>query len=276
MRRTCVVAGVVLLTCLFTVALLRMPGRGCLFCAPALVPVPLVALLTLSVGYPNNVTDVINANRQRYCDIHGLECILSWEDVRARCDSFEPPNAQHYKAWQKVHALRACLPRFIRVVWIDADALICNFRLTIESIVEETPGLSVIVGGNNCIPHPNTGVIVMERGDAAAQVLEAILELERDESFVRAAFWYEQSAIMHLLATNRTLAAHIGISRPTLQWFPSQGNKCMAPHPTSWVAHWAGCGGDPLCMRDIIIFPTFAHSPPGLYNMSIFEFLDHA
>lgn len=256
-----------------SVALLAL-GHGCLLCdafQPDAVSLPTrhVALMTLFAGYPLNVTDAVTANRQRYCDAHGLECILSWERVSSRCDSFEPLNEALPKAWGKVHALRACLPHFRRIAWIDADAMICNFRTTVDSVFQETPS-PVIVSGNDCNPHPNSGVILLERGNAAVHVLDSILALERDEAFVRGAYWHEQSAIMHLLKEPRS-APHIAITRSTLQWFPSQDNKCMPPHPTSWVAHWAGCGGDPLCFRDIIIWPTFAYSPPGKYNMSMFE-----
>jgi hypothetical protein len=130
-----------------------------------------------------------------------------------------------------------------------------------------------MVGGNDCDPPPgtNTGLMFIKRGPVALDVLNAIIAYEDDAAFMKDAFWNEQSAVNNLQQSGKGGA--ISVSRLTLQWFPSADNKCMKPHPNSWIAHWAGCNSDPLCFRDIIIWPSFAHSPPGKYDMAMFEHL---
>jgi hypothetical protein len=122
-----------------------------------------------------------NPRMARYADEHGMDfCTVNLCGPRPA-------------SWQKVPALMAALEKYERVVWIDADVVICNEP---DSIFDEMPASAI----QGMVPHvtpcgvvPNCGVWVLTR--EMMPTLAAAWECGRHITH----YWWEQAAILELM-----------------------------------------------------------------------------
>ena len=129
-------------------------------------PIAIVALATPNM---KSMTDLSFANHKFYAEKHGYNYICysdSMVDLK-------------YVTWNKVYVLLNYINSFKYVVWIDADAIITNMDISIESVIakQESKHLHVCDDIGNW--RLNTGVMIWENCEWSKQVLEDWAAMEK-------------------------------------------------------------------------------------------------
>lgn len=156
---------------------------------------PAIAVLSLFDERFAPLAAISAPNKRRYAERHGY----AYVEERGSLDASRPP------AWSKVLALLRHLPAYDWVFWSDVDSLIMNPAIPLESFLE--PGYDMVAstdpGGLN------TGHFLLRRCTWSVRFLE---QTYRQVQYLDHP-WWEQRAMLHLLATNPADAARVKILR---------------------------------------------------------------
>ncbi|GJP34127.1 hypothetical protein CLOM_g18589 [Closterium sp. NIES-68] len=116
------------------------------------------AILTVALGL-SSIRPVSFANKQSYCNRHGIECIFVTTPVSNRTP-----------VWQKVELLARYLPRYEWIWLLDLDAIITNKSVSISDIVANAQARSQAQGQQLSNPLIGAGTPVpgLGRGGRAA------------------------------------------------------------------------------------------------------------
>ena len=165
-----------------------------------------IAVASVYAGLPA-VRERFERNRIEYCQRHGYAHV-------AACENLEP--ARH-PVWSKMKLLLRHLPEFDWMLWLDADALIVNRDITLESFVDSSADLIVTADHNGL----NAGVFLLRNSPAAARFLE--LAWDRADCIDHP--WREQEAMCRVLRDHpelirvkfverTSLNSYFGLDRP--------------------------------------------------------------
>lgn len=142
-------------------------------------------LCSLAVGPQERLLRLARPSFERYAARHGYEL-----DLRRQLLAPERP-----PPWSKVPLLRRGLEGHDLVVWVDADAVIVDPARDIAEDVPDDRFLGLVEHRYDGVAVPNTGVLVLRRGDLATEFLDAVWACE-DLVDHR---WWENAAVMRLL-----------------------------------------------------------------------------
>jgi hypothetical protein len=162
-----------------------------------------IGLLTLYDGALQDVAERTLDNKAAYARRHGYGLIVE----RGSLDAARPT------AWSKILALQKHLTRFDWLFWSDIDALITNPDRRLEDFTTETEDL--VLGMDR---GPGVGFPATEPGEPRLNTSQFLLrhcawsrrfldEVYRHEEFTHDP-WWEQQAVMHVLATNEEHRRH--------------------------------------------------------------------
>lgn len=106
-----------------------------------------------------------------------------------RLDASRPP------AWDKVIMIRHALTLYETVMWIDADAIICDPSRDIRDVLDPDRPVHLVAHRHQDKSVPNTGVWVCRRDERTFALLE---EIWNHREFINHR-WWEQAALMDLI-----------------------------------------------------------------------------
>jgi len=161
----------------------------------ALVPVRLAsyacwvrkALATFATGPASELLTLALPTFQEYADRHGYELVV------AECAADGRP-----PSWGKIPLLQRLLLAHEFVLWIDADALILDSSVDLETVVPRNAfqafAVPVCSGADGTIS-PNCGVWALRGGDRAQDFLTEVWA----QADLIDHWWWEQAAVMRLL-----------------------------------------------------------------------------
>lgn len=183
-------------------------------------------ILILTAYTPDiaNYGEISSANKDRYAREHGY----AFRSVTKGFVPHRPP------AWSKIHFIRTALGKYPWVFWSDADALVTNFAVRIESII--SAGHDVFLTEAQCpIRHLNTGSMLFRRSLFSLLFLRAVWNLK---VFTHDPTW-EQRAVNHLCANYRLPRVRTSPNRH----FNSYGHVENDPdpyQPGDFIIHFPG------------------------------------
>jgi hypothetical protein len=142
-------------------------------------------LCSLAVGPQARLLRVAQGSFARYADRHGYELDLR----RELLDSDRPA------PWSKVLVLRELLATHELVLWIDADAVVVDPARDIADDLGTDDFMGLVEHTYDGVSMPNTGVLVLRRGETAREFLDAVW----DSTDLVDHQWWENAAVMRHL-----------------------------------------------------------------------------
>lgn len=144
-----------------------------------------IALMALATPNMREMTNVSYANHKHYAkkfDYSYFTYFDSMVDI-------------NFVTWNKVFALKKHLQEYDYLIWIDADAIITNMNISIESIIEKQPNKSLYVCDDIGGWRLNTGVMIWKNTEWSQNIIEKWTKMEKLKHNQGA----EQQQLIHLL-----------------------------------------------------------------------------
>lgn len=141
-----------------------------------------IAICTLTVGqrYQDNVALGVKS-KTLYCHKWNYQFINETQQL----DLTRPI------PWSKIDLILRELPKVDYLVWLDADTIICNYDMTIESLLKMLPSHKTLLIGHdfNCI---NSGVMFIKN---SSEMIELFTKIKNTSKYNRH-IWWEQRALV--------------------------------------------------------------------------------
>lgn len=188
------------------------PQNNMLICSLAIGPrhIALMRVMAPTVAY--------------YALQHKMDSLVL--PLHDRLDPSRPP------AWDKLILIRHALTMYDTVMWIDADAIICDPTKDIREVLDNRYAMHLVAHRIGRRTIPNTGVWVCQRSKDTFELLEAVW---KHSKFVNHN-WWEQAALMDLIGydlESRTFQGPTSFSSRVRfighEW--NSRNKDSAEHP---------------------------------------------
>ena len=169
----------------------------------------LVSVCVRSAHYTDAYIDGVFCNKQKYCEKHGLECILT---KKRRTDMSHPK-------WEKLAAILEAFrsDQVERVFWMDCDALVTNSTITLSAataVCRDAP-LALIRDWNGW----NTGVFVTPRSNL--EMLRAWYEYRHEVDRTHPPF-KDQSALRLYMRAHPSYRPCEVVPQRALNSYPSE------------------------------------------------------
>jgi hypothetical protein len=123
-----------------------------------------------------------------YAQLHRMDCLLLPLPGK-RLDASRPP------AWDKVVLIHHMLKQYETVMWIDADAIICNPEKDIRSVLDPGIPMHMVAHRIGRRTIPNTGVWICR---SMPKTFEMLHHIWTSTQYVDHR-WWEQAALMQLI-----------------------------------------------------------------------------
>ena len=133
-------------------------------------------------------------NKKKYAAKHKYNLILYHKTL----DKMRPT------AWSKIRALQLHLNHYDWLMWTDADSLIMNSNIKLESLIDPTYDLIISCQADGTI---NTGSFIIKNSNWSRALLKKIY----DQTECIHHPWWEQQALIYLLDNYHELYDHIKI-----------------------------------------------------------------
>ena len=140
-----------------------------------------IAVLTLYTPKIREYGEISAANKAAYCERHQYDFIACDHSL----DPARPPS------WSKIVLVQRHLSNYGWVFWTDADSLLMNFALRLETFTGDEYDL--IIGSDE--DGPSAGQFMIRNTPASHAFLERVY---RQRQFIRHP-WWEQAAMQYLL-----------------------------------------------------------------------------
>lgn len=167
-----------------------------------------IAIISLYDDGYKKIGRYSDLNKQQYAKKHGYDIVLYHKKI----------DESRHGAWNKILAVEKHLNDYDWVFWSDADSLIMNKKIKLESIIdnnydfiiskEDTKPKILKVGemSINC-KRVNTGSFLVKNTEWSKQFLKLIYNNPRWKEFK----YWEQDSLEHLMATEPSLISKIKI-----------------------------------------------------------------
>lgn len=119
-------------------------------------------------------------------------------DVFIPSDSFfnEQTRTMH-PSWWKIDVIEHLLQTYDKVLWLDADIILCRFDKDIIDELDNSSDFGLVVHETSDGQVPNCGVWLLNKSS-----LKWLSTLKQYNHFLRSQCWWEQAALLHLLGIN--------------------------------------------------------------------------
>lgn len=192
----------------------------------------------------------------------GITIPVMWEYCKANnygflCiqDGFEKERPLQ---WSKVKFVREQLPSYEWVVWLDADILVMNHTVRLETIIEKHAGAEMLVAKEvftgQCIPpqhreNVNTGVMFFKN---TRRITDFLTKWWNETSYINH-WWHEQGALHEMLKGDYKHFQDDYIKVCDQKEFNSMIiNDSYTPG--DFILHMAGIGHDITLERAMLLF----------------------
>lgn len=169
---------------------------------------PRIAIVSLyDAGY-SHIGKYSDLNKAKYAKKHGYDIFLYHKSF----DLLRPT------AWSKILAVQKQLANYDWIFWTDADSLIVNSDIKLESFID--PAYDIILSrehnwdGIQIDNHIfkidgisfNTGHFLIKNSDWSTKMLNQIW---KQEKFINCNGWWEQAAFLNLYNNDTTIKSHM-------------------------------------------------------------------
>lgn len=156
---------------------------------------PRIAILSLYNESYKHIGQYGDQNKEKYAKKHGYDLFI-YHDV---LDKARPP------AWSKILAIQNHLADYDWIYWSDADSLIMNTDIKLESLIDDQVDLVI---SKECFHgFLNTGSFLIKNTEWSHVLLKRIYA---QEQFTHHKLW-EQEALAYLLSIDQSLWSHLKV-----------------------------------------------------------------
>jgi len=150
-----------------------------------------IAICSLSIGEEYKIyTKYSRLNKIYYCEKHGYDFI---EDDTVYDSAKTIP-------WSKINLILKYIDNYDYICWIDADMLIMNKEITIESLIKKY-NKDIICGSDHIMI--NTGVLIVKNNEFSKQFLKQVYENREYEPESNPKYGnHEQGSFIYLFDNN--------------------------------------------------------------------------
>jgi len=197
---------------------------------------PKIAIISLYNDGYKHIGQYGDANKEKYAKKHGYDIII-YHDL---LDTVRPA------PWSKIKAIQNHLADYDWVYWSDADSLIMNTDIKLESFIEDN--VDLVISKECFYEYLNTGSFLIKNTEWSHELLRRIYALEPYTQFQ---FW-EQCALKHLLEIDASLWSHLKVVHQRVL----NSNLDFTPRLDGWyqegdfVIHFFGTCDKPRLMRE--------------------------
>jgi mannan polymerase II complex MNN10 subunit len=165
--------------------MVRVVLLGFLFCWGLRAHCADIAVLSMAIGedYLKITQECIN-NKKRYCERQGYDFICAYETL----------DGSRHPAWSKLKLIERHLNDYQWVFWTDADSLVMNMDVRLETLVDQNCWLVISKDCNGV----NSGQFLIRSCPESREFLQQCYAMEQ---FIDHP-WWEQAAIQHYLNTH--------------------------------------------------------------------------
>ncbi len=172
-----------------------------------------IAIITLYTKELNDFGRYTSINLRNYSNIYGYDFIEYNHTL----------DINRHPSWSKVKAMNINIDRYDWLVWIDADAVITNKCINIESIID--PNYDIIIAREDCCARSiNTGVFILRNSEWTKNYLQLWYN---QEQFSNTWPW-DQAAFVHLYDNNIDVRNHTKVVRQNV--LNSRGTTLAQPN----------------------------------------------
>lgn len=154
-----------------------------------------IAIVSLyDQGY-KHIGQYSDENKKKYAEKHGYDVFIYHNAL----DATRPA------AWSKILAIQKHLKDYDWIYWSDADSLIMNTDIKLESFIDDN--VDLIISKECYHGFLNTGSFLIKNTGWSHILLKRIYD---QSQFINHSLW-EQKALAYLLQVDKTILAHLKI-----------------------------------------------------------------
>lgn len=124
----------------------------------------------------------------KYAQSHGYDMFVPSEDFFS-----DETKARHY-SWWKIELITKLFEKYERILWLDADVVVCDFSKDIMDDLQSDSHVGMVVHKVPIGYVPNCGVWTLDK-----KCLAWFHELWQYNNLPRSDGWWEQDAMLHKL-----------------------------------------------------------------------------
>ncbi|MEF3307196.1 hypothetical protein [Paenibacillus sp. GYB003] len=157
-------------------------------------------LCSLATGGEHiEMLELLAPTASHYARLHGMDCLMLPLPGK-RLEPSRPP------AWDKIVLIHHMLKLYDTVIWIDADAIICDPHKDIRAVLDRRIPMHLVVHKIGRRMIPNTGVWVLR---SLSKTFEMLYYVWNDSRYINHR-WWEQAALMDLIGFDPESASFRG------------------------------------------------------------------
>ena len=174
------------------------------------------------------ITEIIKANRKKYIEKHGYDFICETQQQDPR----RPPE------WEKILLIQKHLRDYNWLFWTDADSLIINTNIKLESLIDNNFNL-ILTNDNTGI---NTGIFLV-RGSSWSETF--MRQTYAQEQFINDPI-REEAAIRQLILLNEQNSKYVKyLDQSTMNSYPSDVHSGVTYKEGDFIIHLKGYRKNP-------------------------------
>lgn len=155
-----------------------------------------IAIISLYDDGYKHIGQYSDENKQRYAKKHGYDVFIYHELL----------DASRPGPWSKILAIQKHLADYDWIYWSDADSLIMNTDIKLESFIDDEHDM--IISKECYYGYLNTGSFLIKNSPWSHELLRRIYA---QEQFIFQTSFWEQAALAHLLEVDKNLMPHLKV-----------------------------------------------------------------
>lgn len=148
-------------------------------------------ITSFGTGYHSRLLSLSIPTLQLYAQNHQYDLFVPSDSFFSETTKQLPP------AWWKIDIIQYLLKQYDRVLWIDADVIICRFENDISESLDNSTDFGLVVHETPDGQIPNSGVWLLN-----PSCLNWLEHMKSYTHFKRSECWWEQAALLHLMGIN--------------------------------------------------------------------------
>lgn len=145
-------------------------------------------LTSFAFGEQSNLLSVSIPTLYKYAQNHTYDLFIPSKSF------FSNETKKRHYSWWKIELISKLFDNYDRVLWIDADVVICNFDNDIMNELEEYSHVGMVVHKTNIGYVPNCGVWILDK-----KCMSWFPELWNYDNLPRSDGFWEQDAMLYKL-----------------------------------------------------------------------------
>jgi len=148
-------------------------------------------LTTFGFGEQQQLLNISIPTLHKYAQQHNYDLFVP------SASFFSTKTKERHYSWWKVELIKKLFDSYEKILWIDADVVICNFQYDIMEELQDDSHVGMVVHKTNIGYVPNCGVWVLDK-----KCMDWFPDLWNHNNLPRSDGFWEQDAMLYKLGIN--------------------------------------------------------------------------